>query len=425
MHNNAIEALSGVPTIRTAKMAGAEHNHGPMTYVDTTVTTADDDGVMLDTIKSTTVAPGDPTLLIDSGGAVSGRQCVYSYEDKYAFARILKSDSLIFDSHFESGNLHSAYRVLNNALDNYDLYMHDDINTTGHRQWFYFSVKNTKPGQRVTFNIRNYIKPDSLFNEGMRPVFLSTRSGRGWTRTGTNIRYFFSPNEILEPTSSSAGSAGTSGTSGRTAHGTPPPPAGAPAPPGEVAASDEAKGSTTATATSNHAKTTKSVVMTTTGTFVLTFTHTFEYTDDKCYFAYALPYTFTDLQKHLQSLESRPERAGCIKRSQLCRTIAGNLCPLLTITAPARSVEELNSRVTVVFTARVHPGETNASWIMHGLLEFLTDPVSRTAALLRDQFVFKVIPMLNPDGVINGNYRCSLAGCDLNRRWVRASHFDV
>ena len=25
--------------------------------------------------------------------------------------------------------------------------------------------------------------------------------------------------------------------------------------------------------------------------------------------------------------------------------------------------------------------------------------------------------MLNPDGVIHGNYRCSLAGRDLNRRW--------
>lgn len=25
--------------------------------------------------------------------------------------------------------------------------------------------------------------------------------------------------------------------------------------------------------------------------------------------------------------------------------------------------------------------------------------------------------MLNPDGVINGNYRTGLAGCDLNRRW--------
>lgn len=29
--------------------------------------------------------------------------------------------------------------------------------------------------------------------------------------------------------------------------------------------------------------------------------------------------------------------------------------------------------------------------------------------------------MLNPDGVINGNYRCSLAGCDLNRRWNKPS----
>ncbi len=27
--------------------------------------------------------------------------------------------------------------------------------------------------------------------------------------------------------------------------------------------------------------------------------------------------------------------------------------------------------------------------------------------------------MVNPDGVIHGNYRCSLAGCDLNRRWKK------
>ena len=29
----------------------------------------------------------------------------------------------------------------------------------------------------------------------------------------------------------------------------------------------------------------------------------------------------------------------------------------------------------------------------------------------------QVIPMLNPDGVINGNYRCSVSGQDLNRQW--------
>lgn len=29
--------------------------------------------------------------------------------------------------------------------------------------------------------------------------------------------------------------------------------------------------------------------------------------------------------------------------------------------------------------------------------------------------------MLNPDGVIAGNYRCGLAGVDLNRRWGKPS----
>jgi hypothetical protein len=29
--------------------------------------------------------------------------------------------------------------------------------------------------------------------------------------------------------------------------------------------------------------------------------------------------------------------------------------------------------------------------------------------------------MLNPDGVINGNYRCNILGVDLNRRWTNPS----
>jgi murein tripeptide amidase MpaA len=31
--------------------------------------------------------------------------------------------------------------------------------------------------------------------------------------------------------------------------------------------------------------------------------------------------------------------------------------------------------------------------------------------------VFKVVPMLNPDGVIAGNYRTSMSGNDLNRKF--------
>lgn len=70
----------------------------------------------------------------------------------------------------------------------------------------------------------------------------------------------------------------------------------------------------------------------------------------------------------------------------------------------------------MIITARVHPGESQASWMMKGVLDYITGP-SLEAHELRDQFIFKMVPMLNPDGVIVGNYRCSLAARDLNRNY--------
>jgi hypothetical protein len=70
----------------------------------------------------------------------------------------------------------------------------------------------------------------------------------------------------------------------------------------------------------------------------------------------------------------------------------------------------------VVITARVHPGETPASFVCQGLIDFLVSDHA-LARLLREHVVFVVIPMLNPDGVAIGNYRCSSMGLDLNRQW--------
>lgn len=54
---------------------------------------------------------------------------------------------------------------------------------------------------------------------------------------------------------------------------------------------------------------------------------------------------------------------------------------------------------------------------MEGFLEFIVSNDIQ-ASYLRELFVFKVVPMLNPDGVIVGNYRTSLGGVDLNRQWA-------
>ena len=74
----------------------------------------------------------------------------------------------------------------------------------------------------------------------------------------------------------------------------------------------------------------------------------------------------------------------------------------------------------MIVAARVHPGESNASFIMQGFLKFITSQATE-AVELRKRVVFKVIPMTNPDGVIAGNYRTSLSGNDLNRQFLSPS----
>ena len=65
--------------------------------------------------------------------------------------------------------------------------------------------------------------------------------------------------------------------------------------------------------------------------YTFTFTHTFEFDQDQVYFAYSIPYTYTDLTNYLCEIESR--QLNYVTRNTLCRTIAGNKCEYLTITS--------------------------------------------------------------------------------------------
>ena len=146
----------------------------------------------------------------------------------------------------------------------------------------------------------------------------------------------------------------------------------------------------------------------------------FLWSGDQCYLAHCYPYPYTKLLSYLDGLGTSQERKKFVKRETLCHTLAGNICPVLTVTDFSASEKVMVGRRGVVISARVHPGETNGSWMMQGVMDTLTSN-SKLARSLRSNFVFRLVPMLNPDGVVVGNYRTSLAGLDLNRVYKKPS----
>lgn len=62
--------------------------------------------------------------------------------------------------------------------------------------------------------------------------------------------------------------------------------------------------------------------------------------------------------------------------------------------------------------ARQHPGETVGSYVLEGFLKKIVEETE-----LLKQYEVIAIPMVNPDGVIYGNFRTNLSGFDLNRQW--------
>jgi len=98
----------------------------------------------------------------------------------------------------------------------------------------------------------------------------------------------------------------------------------------------------------------------------------------------------------------------------LCKTLARNDVELLIITNFESKSEIIAERKCVFVTGRVHPGESNSSFMVEGMIKFLVSD-HKDAEVLWNAYVFKIVPMLNPDGVIIGNYRTSLSGEDLNR----------
>ena len=354
-----------------------------------------------------------------------------------------KDNELLFSSDFESGNLRYAIKLNSNE---YDLILRPETDCIRTYHWFFFRVKINKltnsdklnHNKIVKFNIINLYKRTVLFSE--RTKILSYYNN-GWSRDTFNIHYFINgmPYQI-ENNINGNGNPNAAESNVQTNNDI------------HISNFNNTKSniinSFNTTKTFNNINTTNINTTTVTSNINIssflnnhnsgkntapnndnnnnnnqngmkyhTLSFCFDFskitTNEKyVYFAYCYPYSFSQLDSFLNSLNHK----DILRFDEVGKSIEGNPLHMLLITNFNDSFDELAEKQAVIFTSRVHPGESNGSYVIQGVIEFLlsNDPVAKN---LRKKYIFKIIPMLNPDGVTRGNFRMNILGKDLNRMW--------
>ena len=112
--------------------------------------------------------------------------------------------------------------------------------------------------------------------------------------------------------------------------------------------------------------------------------------DDKIYISYNYPYTFSMLHRLLKELALSNE--SFYGESVLCKSLSGVDVPMVTITSrlstdpsgynliDMKEFDDMDSKVSmpmykrkkyIIITSRVHPGESNSSYMIQGLIKYL------------------------------------------------------
>jgi hypothetical protein len=130
--------------------------------------------------------------------------------------------------------------------------------------------------------------------------------------------------------------------------------------------------------------------------------------------ATGIPYTYSQLLVKLESLKEYP----ICSISTLIASEKGRNIPLVTITNP----NIVDKKGSVLITARQHAFESPASHFMEGLLNFLVGD-SEEAAILRDNYMIFVVPMVDVDQVAEGGTGKDQFPVDFNRDWTNKAHW--
>jgi cytosolic carboxypeptidase protein 2/3 len=96
---------------------------------------------------------------------------------------------------------------------------------------------------------------------------------------------------------------------------------------------------------------------------VLSFEIEFDYSNDRVYIAHSYPYTFSDLKNYLDKV-STSKNEDRIRTTVLCKSNAGNDINEVVISDFSSSALEMATRKAILLAGRVHPGETQGSWML-------------------------------------------------------------
>jgi hypothetical protein len=134
------------------------------------------------------------------------------------------------------------------------------------------------------------------------------------------------------------------------------------------------------------------------------------FTESTVWIARSFPYTTRDLAAFLSSVSESPylQVTTLGQSPHFQRPIQ-----LITITDPATHLP----KQTIWIHARTHSAEVGPSFVLEGLIHAVLaeDALGRA---LRQQFIFNIVPMHNPDGVILGNYRTNASSVNLENSWL-------
>ncbi|WP_413518962.1 M14-type cytosolic carboxypeptidase [Psychrobacter glacincola] len=136
---------------------------------------------------------------------------------------------------------------------------------------------------------------------------------------------------------------------------------------------------------------------------------------DSIQIAFFAPYSYERHQDLLAAVQMHP----FVTLEHLGDTLDKRDLTLVKISDGDSSSDENKRNIWI--TARQHPGETMAEWLVEGLIYSLLDGDNATGKLLLDKANFYIVPNMNPDGSVRGHLRTNAVGTNLNREWSNPS----